>query len=168
VLAEIDVRAGHPEIAPARLAPPLDAADRDEADVSPILALYAWAHVEVGDEASAATIVDRAITQARAQNDRFTLVDALRVQAMVAIRQRQLDAAGAALEEGLALARSMPYPYAEARLLHLYGVLYLQQNEPGRAAHRLETALAIFRRLGARWDAAQVEEALTDLQAHLG
>jgi hypothetical protein len=168
VLAEIDVRAGHPERARARLAPPLDAATRDEADVSLILAPCAWAHLELGDKASAATIVDQAIRQSRAQNDRFTLVDALRVQAMVAIRQQRRTEAEQALEEVLTLARRMPYPYAEARLLHLYGLLHLQQKEPGRAAGRLETALAIFRGLGARWDAAQVEEALTVLQAQSG
>jgi tetratricopeptide (TPR) repeat protein/transcriptional regulator with XRE-family HTH domain len=168
VLAEIDLREGRPERARARLAPPIDAVDRDEADVSLILAPYAWSHVELGDVASAATIVDRGITRARAQNDRFTLVDALRVQAMVAIRQQQLDAAGAALEEGLALARSMPYPHAEARLLHVYGLLYVQRHEAAQAAHRLDTALAIYRRLGARRDAEQAEEALTVLQAHSG
>jgi hypothetical protein len=30
------------------------------------------------------------------------------------------------LEEGVALARSMPYPYAEGRLLHVYGAMHLQ------------------------------------------
>jgi hypothetical protein len=168
VLAEIDLREGRPERARARLAPSFDAVDRDEADVSLILAPYAWSHAELGDVASAATIVDRGITRARAQNDRFTLVDALRVQAMVAIRQQQLDAAGAALEEGLALARSMPYPHAEARLLLVYGLLYVQRHEAALAAQRLDTALAICRGLGARRDADQAEEALTVLQAHSG
>jgi tetratricopeptide (TPR) repeat protein len=168
VLAEIDLREGHPDRARARLAPLLEAADRDKVDVSLILAPYARACLELGDVASAATIVDRGITQARAQSDRFTLVDALRVQALVALRQEHWTAAEQALEEGLTLARGMPYPYAEARFLRLYGVLHLRQNEPGGATDRLDTALAIFRRLGARWDAERVEEALTVLQAHSG
>jgi hypothetical protein len=40
-------------------------------------------------------------------------VEALRVQAMVALRRQHWVEAGRALEEGLALARGMPYPYAE-------------------------------------------------------
>jgi predicted ATPase/DNA-binding XRE family transcriptional regulator len=168
VLAEIDLREGRPERARARLAPLLDMASPEERDVSLLLPPYAWAHLELGDGAAAAAITRQASADARARNDRLALVDALRVQAMVAIRQQRRTDAEQALEEGLTLARSMPYPYAEARLLHVYGALHLQQNEPGRGAPRLKTALAIFRRLGARWDAAQVEEALTSLQAQSG
>src|SRR5437773_770097 len=40
---------------------------------------------------------------------------------MVATRQQRWEDAEQALQEGLSLARSMPYPYAEARLLHVYG-----------------------------------------------
>ena len=37
------------------------------------------------------------------------------------------------LEEGLALAREIPCPHAEARLLHLDGLLHAQQGEPEAA-----------------------------------
>jgi hypothetical protein len=84
---------------------------------------------------------------------------------MVAVREgRQAEAEGT-LEEGLALARHMHYPYAEARLLHVYGELNLQTGAVGPACKRLEAALAIFRRLGARWDAAHVERTLASLGA---
>jgi hypothetical protein len=165
VLAEIDLREGRPERARARLAPLLDAAECDEADVSLILASYAWAHLELGDVPTAATIVDRAIGQARAQNDRLSLVAALGVQAMAVLRQEHRTAAHQALEEGVTVAQSMPYPYAEARLLHLQGVLHLQQKAPARAQERLEAALAIFSRLGARKDTEAVEQALALLPA---
>jgi len=69
------------------------------------------------------------------------------------------------LEEGLTLAHSMPYPYAEAHLLHVYGAMHAQRGEPEPARERLEAALAIFRRLGARKDAERVEQALADLQS---
>jgi hypothetical protein len=61
----------------------------------------------------------------------------------------------------------MPYPYAEARLLHVYGEMHVAKGEPGPAREWLETALAIFRRLGARKDAEQVEQALTALLSNL-
>jgi hypothetical protein len=87
-------------------------------------------------------------------------VDALRVQAMVAARQEQWQEAEQALEEGIALARSMPYPYAEAWLLHLSGRLHVQVRKPETARERLTTALTIFQRLGARKDIEQVERDL--------
>src|SRR5207245_1489607 len=123
-----------------------------------------WAHLELGDVAAAAALVGQALTLARAKNDRLALVDALRVQALLASRQHQWAEAEQALEEGLTLAHSMPYPYAEARLLHVYGAMHAQKGEPEPARERLEAALAIFRRLGARKDAERTEQALADLR----
>ena len=62
-----------------------------------------------------------------------------------------------------ALARGMPYPYAEARLLHVYGLLHAEQGEPEPARERQEAALAIFRRLGARKDIERVEQDIAAL-----
>jgi transposase len=75
---------------------------------------------------------------------------------------RWVEATGA-LEEGLALTRSIPYPYAEGRLLQVYGQMHLAQGEAGPARERLEAALAIFRRLGARKDAERVGQAIASL-----
>jgi hypothetical protein len=52
----------------------------------------------------------------------------------------------------------MRYPYAEARLLHVYGELDLQTGRTGPARERLGAALAIFRRLGAQADAERVAQ----------
>src|SRR5207247_811772 len=105
------------------------------------------------------------IRQARAQHHHVVLVDALRVQAMVATRQGCWAEAQDALQEGLALVRSMHYPYAEARLLHVCGAMHAQKGEPGPARERLEAALALFRRLGAPRDVERVEQALGTLQS---
>jgi Flp pilus assembly protein TadD len=94
---------------------------------------------------------------------RLVLTEALQVQGKIALRQGQPDAAARALEEGLALARSMPYPYAEARLLQLAGVVHAQTGEPEAARERWEAAGAIFARLGARMDSARVEQDLAGL-----
>lgn len=72
--------------------------------------------------------------------------------------------AESALAEGLALARSMPYPYAEARLLCVYGEMHAQNGEPQPARERLQAALTIFQRLGARKDAEQTKHAVANLQ----
>jgi transposase len=109
---------------------------------------------------------------------RLVLVEALRVQAMIALRQeRRLardglravgdqslwEVAEHSLDEGLALARELPYPYAEARLLHVSAQMHIQRGELEPARARLEGALAVFRRLGARQDTAQVDRALASL-----
>jgi tetratricopeptide (TPR) repeat protein len=170
LLAERDLRAGHPHAVRTRLAPRLDrpGADRtlleDGWQVMPLLVLLAWAHLELGEVTRAAEMVAQAIIRERVSHTRLALVEALWVQAMALTRQERWAAAEHALEEGLALARSMPYPYAEARLLHVYGQMHARKGEPEPARVRLEAALAIFERLGARKDTERVEQAIADLQ----
>jgi hypothetical protein len=67
------------------------------------------------------------------------------------------------MEEGLALARGMPYPYAEARLLHVAGVLHAERGAPELAREQWEAALADFTRLGALADVARTAQALGTL-----
>jgi hypothetical protein len=94
---------------------------------------------------------------------RLVLVEALRVQALIALRQGHWAEAAHIVEEGLALARAMPYPYAEARLLSFDGRRLAAQGEAGPARERLEATLATFRRLGARTDVVLTEQALATL-----
>jgi tetratricopeptide (TPR) repeat protein/transcriptional regulator with XRE-family HTH domain len=160
ILAECDVLEGRPAQACARLAPLLDALALAEADLSLLLTPYAWARLGLGEPAGAAEMVGQAITLARARNDQLNLVDALRVQALVRVRQRDWERAAPALAEGLALARDLPYPFAEARLLYVNGEVCLHAGQPGPAREQLEAALTIFRRLGARKDIEQSEQLL--------
>jgi tetratricopeptide (TPR) repeat protein len=162
LLAERDLLQGHPAATRARLVPLLGGPGVDETDVA-VLALLAWAHLELGELAEAERVVAEALARMRADNNRLDLVDALRVQAMVVSRQERWAEADQSLEEGLTLARSMPYPYAEARLLCVDGEMHMQKEEPDQAWKRLEAALAIFRRLGARKDAERTEQAIADL-----
>jgi tetratricopeptide (TPR) repeat protein len=159
-LAELEIRQGCAPAACARLVPLLDRPGLAEFDVTAFLPTLAWAYLTSGHLAQAEHTVEQALGRARAEQLRLVLVDALRVQAMVVARQEQWQEAEQALEEGLTFARSMPYPYAEARLLHLSGRLRTQAGNPVTARERLATALAIFRRLGARKDIEQVERDL--------
>jgi tetratricopeptide (TPR) repeat protein len=163
-LAELDVLEGRSDAAIARLVPLLDRPGSLESDVTYCLPLLAWAHLELGDVQQAADVVAQAMARLRPTHRRAYLVDALRMQAMVAMRQGHWAEASSALEEGIMMARSMPCPYAEGRLLHVYGEMHVQQGEREPAQERLEAALAIFRRLGARNDAEQVEHAMAGLQ----
>jgi tetratricopeptide (TPR) repeat protein len=165
VLAELAVLQGRPEVAVARLVPLLDRPGLEEFDVTYFLPVLAWAHLELGDLAQAEHTIEQALRRMRAEQLRLMLVDALRVQALILLRRRHWDEAAHALQEGLALARAMPDPYAEARLLQVHGQLHAEQDEPERAQERLAAALAIFRRLGARKDIEGAEQDLASLRS---
>ncbi len=90
-----------------------------------------------------------AVKRAREQGEMIALADALRVEGMVLTAQGQQEAAGKVLTEALHMARTLPYPYAEARILEGLG--------------RLEEALTIFQRLGAQKDIERTTEALVEL-----
>jgi tetratricopeptide (TPR) repeat protein len=163
LLAEHDLLESRPQAARALLVPQLDRPGVEEHDVTWILPTLGWAHLELGDVQTAAETAGQADRRARAQSFRLALVDAIRVQAMIAVRQQRWAEAEQALEEGLALTRSMPYPYAEGRLLHVYGEMHNQKSQLALARERLEAALTIFRRLGARKDVERTELALAAL-----
>jgi tetratricopeptide (TPR) repeat protein len=164
LLAEGDILAGRPAAARARLLPLLDRRGLEEHHVTTdVLPVLAWAYLEVGDTEQAVQTVWDAIRRLRAAKGQFRLVDALRVQALLALREHHWEHAEAALEEGLAVARAMPYPYAEGRLLQVHGELALQRGERGPGHERLGAALAIFRRLGARKDVERTEHLLAAL-----
>src|SRR5207244_6819519 len=158
LLAEHDLREGRPAAARARLVPLLDRPGLEELDVTRLLPHLAWAHLEVGDVTAAVEVAGQAVRRARALPP--TLVDALWAQALVGLRQGHWEEAAQALREGLTLARTLPYPYAEARFLHLDGQRHAAQGERGPARAQLEAALAHFRQLGARRGGAQVDQAL--------
>jgi len=162
LLAERDLLEGRPDRARLRLGPFLDRPGLEELDVDVLLPLMAWAHLDLGELDVATEMAARGLTRAQAEGNRVALVDALRVQAIVSIRQRHWEEAERFLEEGLARARGMPYPYAEGRLLYVYGLLHIERDEPGPARERLEAALALFRRLGARQDIKRVERDLAE------
>jgi tetratricopeptide (TPR) repeat protein/transcriptional regulator with XRE-family HTH domain len=160
-LAERDLLEGRPEVALARLPPLLDRGDAQEHVVTTyVLPVLAWAYLELGNTEQAAQVITQAVSRARAASYRLTLVDALRVQAMVARRQGRWEEATQALEDGVALARNISYPYGEGRLLHVCGEMYVARDEPEAARERLEEALAIFQRLGARKDAEIIQQEL--------
>jgi len=162
-LAERALRGGRSEgIREARdqLTALRDRSGQQELDVTALLPRLAWTHLELGDTDRAATMATESVERARAQGHRVALVDALWVRGMVATRRQQWEEATHALEEGLALAHEMPYPYAEACMLETYGLMRRAQDEGGAARERIEAALALFARLGARKDIARVEQLL--------
>lgn len=160
-LAERDLMNGQPEAAVARLEP---LTGEEGEDVFRILPTLATAYVAIGDVARASQIATEAVEWARAQDVRPLLADALRAKALVLTQQKQWPDALETLEEGLSLTRAMRYPYAEARMLYAYGIMYAHKGEPKEERQRLEEALVIFRRLEARPYIERTEETLAELQ----
>jgi len=158
-----DILGGRPAPARDNLTALLDSSGQEGQGVSWVLLSLAWAYLDLGEAALAAETAAQAVAHARVERDNLSLVDALWIQAMVATRQARWTDAAQTLEEALALARPMPYRYAEGRLLHIDGLLRLDQEEPRLARERLEAALAIFRRLGARQDIERVERVLVEV-----
>ena len=121
VLAELDLYRDDPSSARDRLVPLLDRPGMVELEVNPLLPLLIWAHLDLSEIEAAEALAMQTVARLRTHHDHLTLVDALRIEAAVWIRQQRWVEAEAALDEALALARQMPYPYAEAKLLATYG-----------------------------------------------
>jgi transposase len=174
ILAEMDLLDGRPNAARARLEPLLAPPGLQESVVTGLPSTLllrttlAWAHLERGAAAEAAAATSLTIARATALGYRLPLVEAWRIQGMVCTRAGRWDEARRAFADGLALARSLPYPYAEARLLHMNGLLHVQMGEPAPARAQLEAARALFARLGARTNAVQVEQDLAGLSQKQG
>src|SRR5205823_9008366 len=98
VQAELDVLEGRSEAASARLVPLLDRPGLEECDVTALLPVLAWAYLEQGQGERAAETVERALARAQREEMRLVLVEALRVQALVALRQEHWDEATRSLE----------------------------------------------------------------------
>jgi tetratricopeptide (TPR) repeat protein/transcriptional regulator with XRE-family HTH domain len=164
MLAELDLLDERPAAAIARLLPLLDRPGLEEPIVTTMLPLLAWAYLELGDERRAEQMLTQTARRVPAQLGPILFVEILlRVRAMLKIRQGRWAEAEAALEEAEILARAMPHPYAEARLLQVHGQMRSLQGTPDQARTQLGAALAIFRRLGARKDAERVERLLIAL-----
>jgi tetratricopeptide (TPR) repeat protein len=164
VLAERDILAGRPDVAHTRLVSLLDEEALQGIGVIPhLLVRQAWALLALGEVDRAAAVASRVIARTRDEGRMLPLVDALRMAALAAVRQERWEDAERALEDGISLARCLHYPYAEARFLQAYGELLVQLRQPGPPRERLEAALAIFQRLGARKDIERTEQLLTRL-----
>jgi ATP/maltotriose-dependent transcriptional regulator MalT len=155
VFAVRDLMAGHPELARTRLSHLLEPGVMEH-DAAPVQSLLAWALLALGEVGAAAEPAQRAVARARDQRWHVLLVDALRVAALVEVRQGHLEKADGMIQEGLALARRLGYPYAEALLLHASSEVYAQMGHPEPACERLAAAQAMFRQLGARMDSGRI------------
>jgi transcriptional regulator with XRE-family HTH domain/tetratricopeptide (TPR) repeat protein len=164
-LAERDLLSDSVESARERLQPLLyeHLTELDADDLIHVLIHLAWVNLELGDSARAEELVAESQSRIAATGWRLWLVDALRVEALIRIRQQRWPEAEVALDEALERARAMPYPYAEAKALWVYGRLEAARGTPKAARERFAQALAICDRLGEGLYRPHIERALAAL-----
>jgi tetratricopeptide (TPR) repeat protein len=163
LLAERDILLDRPEAACARLIPLYKGYDPQPHYVDDLPVWLAWAKATLGAVDEAAALIAPAIKVIRFDSRRVMLTMALRVQAVVAMQQGQRAEAERALAEGLAVARAIRHPYAQACLLLTSEMLQMQTGMIAAAQERRQAALAIFRRLGVATGAAGLEQ--TDVRS---
>jgi tetratricopeptide (TPR) repeat protein len=157
LLAERDLVAGQAAAAHARLQPLLDRPGMREVDVPPLLPILAWAQLALDrDDEAAATLA-----ACRGRCGKLWLVDALRVEALLAIKQQRWQDGAAALDKVLETCRAMPY--AKAKALYVYGQLLHTRGEPQQAHEKYQAALTICERLGEGLYRPHIERALATL-----
>ncbi|HEY7124476.1 MAG TPA: AAA family ATPase, partial [Ktedonobacterales bacterium] len=160
-LAERDLLAGQPDAAYSRLVPFLALPSRKSGAILEFLPLLALAHLERGESSEAQALLTQLLSEARENELRPALAEALRVQARLLGEQEQWEEAEKALAESLEICRSMRAPYAEAKTLYVSGQVALRQKAPELARQRMEAAQAILNTLGERLYASRIEQALS-------
>jgi tetratricopeptide (TPR) repeat protein len=163
VLAEIDLLEGRPEEARARVDLLLQRFPPENCDNAYLLPKLAWAHLELGDLTKAEVAAAQAVAFTQSVEDFLNLVEAVRVQALVFVAQQRWKEAERILTENLAETQRRCYSWGEARVLDSLGQLHTRTGAIEPARDRLEAALAIFQRLGARKDSARLQAALARL-----
>jgi len=161
LLAQLDLLRGCPAEALARLEP--YASDLTSIRDAQTLSVLAEAYADTGEAARAEETVDLALMRAGLMRNQVSGLEASRIRAKILTKGGRREEAIVALEEALSGARSMPYPYAEGKILREYGILYIRESKPERARGRLSAALGIFVRLGAKKYAEQTGRTLQKL-----
>jgi tetratricopeptide (TPR) repeat protein len=163
-LAEVELVQGQAVEAQVRLQPIIESPDCEQYnDITPMLPMLAWACIELGDERQAEALLDRALPQAEAQHHILAVLDILRIRALLSTRRERWEEGCQTLEQALVLARSMPHPYAEAKLLYVAGQLQAARRDTPAARENFLAALSNCTQLGERLYAVHIERDLTAL-----
>jgi adenylate cyclase len=158
-LAELDLLEGRAKSAVARLEPVIVEEDANLGFLLPVLVM---AYLDLDSEQGvhrAEELAGQAVAHSRDQP--ALLVSALRAQGQVLARQGRFPEAESVLKEGLVLARSMPTPYEEGRILFEISMMHASDTEQADRERLLREALVIFERLGAKRDMRRTQDELS-------
>ena len=158
--AERELLAGQADAANKLLLPWFTDEPMQERTRLELSVLRAWAAVELGLETEAEVLLGDTVRSARMNHMDLILPDALRVQALLAMRRQRWVEAEGVLNEAIDLSHKMPYPYAEAKALYVSGHMWAKQGKSAQARARFQEALAICHQLGERLYGAAIERRL--------
>jgi tetratricopeptide (TPR) repeat protein/transcriptional regulator with XRE-family HTH domain len=122
--------------------------------------LLAWAYAATGQETRARETLETILEYARRNRDVLLASDAWRVAAILAMRMQRWSEAEGLLDKSIAESRKLPYVYAEAKSLWVYGSLHAVRGELDRGQKCYQAALAILTKLGERPYARLIEQTL--------
>jgi tetratricopeptide (TPR) repeat protein len=165
VLAERDLLAQRPVAALAHLGPLSQHVGRPDDVGQWITTPLVWACLALGQREEARQRAEDGVARARARRYQLYLIDALRARALVAMDRSAWEEARDDLDDTMALCQVLPYPYAEAKALWVYGQLEVARGGPVAARERFTAALAICAKLGERLYAERIERDLAVLPA---
>jgi tetratricopeptide (TPR) repeat protein len=115
---------------------------------SRIALLAAEAHGRLGAYAEAERWAVVALDTARARGEPHAELRARHVQAVIALKRGELDAADRHFGEALAMARNLQDPAAEARCFNNLGIIAYLRGDPNAALASYQPALAAYQRAG--------------------
>jgi transcriptional regulator with XRE-family HTH domain/tetratricopeptide (TPR) repeat protein len=161
-LAEYELFTGDPDTAARRLQTIGDAPD---ARFSSLPGLLAQALIRQGRLDEAKALLDRSLPLLRTEGLRLSLIDALSAQAMLVAGHHQWSSAQSTLDDALRIARAIPAPYAEVKLLTLAGEIALSRQRPDEARQAYAHALQICDLLGERLYRPHIQRTLDALEA---
>lgn len=160
LLAERDILASRAASAAAGLRETIHRLEAEPGSKCYLLAPLAWAESELGERENAIALLAEARQVAEALGNRMVLVDIERVEALLALQACRWEDARQALDRSLEICRAMPYPYAEAKALLVYGDLCAATSGWAQARSHYAQALGICERLGERLYHAHIQMAI--------
>jgi hypothetical protein len=113
-----------------------------------IIGILVKAHLDLGNETRARELV--ALAETVLQGTPWADVELRVLKYILLGREGRVDEARAQYEASLEVARRLNYPYGQALALSAMGGLESYPMEEKEWQDRLDTAMAIFRRLGAK------------------
>lgn len=116
--------------------------------------------LSVGDVESAQQLVDDAMPIAEAWANPDVVQSWILLRGMVMARHERWEDAEQAFEGAVDIARTLSMPYEEAQALHEWGVMLQHAGRQEEAGAKLQEALEIFARLGARHDIERTQSEL--------
>lgn len=160
---ELDLRAGDPSMALARLEPWLGVEAPTLIHDVMLLSTAAESCLDLGDVVRGGDLVDQARRRAAATRNAVDGVDADRLRGRCLLLQGRTAEALTCLHETVARAEAISHPAAEARAHRELTRVFEAEGDRANARQHLAVAAEIYRRLGAAGDALAAEESLSAL-----